>query len=58
MTTYQDYIPEAVEAVNAWELPEEEWRQAVIDQAHLMAGDHLEPSSDLPLTSPYAALRF
>ncbi|WP_165787132.1 hypothetical protein [Pseudohalioglobus lutimaris] len=58
MTTHNDYIPDAIEAVNAWELPEEEWRQAVIDQAHLMAGDQLEPSADLAINSPYLPLQF
>lgn len=58
MTTYQDYIPDAVESVNAFELPESEWRQAVLDQAHLMAGDHLELSGDLPAHSPYLPLQF
>ena len=58
MFTYQDYIPDAVQTVDAWELPEAEWRQAVIDQAHLMAGDHLEPLSDPSVNSPYLPLQF
>lgn len=35
---YEDYIPEALELVFAWDLPEEALADAVNDQARLMAG--------------------
>ena len=55
---YEDYITEALDIVNSWEVPEEEFAQVVNDQARLMCGMNLEPSSDLPLCSPSVALRF
>ena len=55
---FEDYICEALDTVSAWELPEEEFVQAVNDQARLMCGMNLEISSDLPPYSPYASLRF
>ena len=55
---YEDYLQDAIELVNAWEIPEEDFAQAVNDQAHLMCGRNLEISNDLPFYSPYAALRF
>jgi hypothetical protein len=55
---HEDYIPEALEMVSTWEIPEKDFAQVVNDQARLMCGLNLEPSSDLPLNSPYAALRF
>ena len=36
--TYEDYIAEALQIVEAWELPPEAFAQAVNDQAKLMAG--------------------
>jgi hypothetical protein len=35
---YEDYIPEALDLVLAWDLPEDALAQAVNDQAKLMAG--------------------
>lgn len=58
MTTYEDYIPDALEMVSAWEVSPEEFSQAVNEQARIMAGLYLEPSSDSALTSPYVPLRF
>lgn len=55
---YEDYINDALDIASAWEIPEEDFAQVVNDQARLMAGLNLEPSSDLPLCSPYATLRF
>ena len=34
----EDYIPEALETVSAWDIPDEELAEAVNDQARLMAG--------------------
>jgi hypothetical protein len=55
---YEDYIADALDMISTWEVPEEDFAQAVNDQARLMCGMNLEPSSDVPLTSPYATLRF
>ena len=35
---YQDYLSDALELVAAWKIPEEEFAEAVVDQAKLMAG--------------------
>jgi hypothetical protein len=59
MTTYEDYIADALEMVSAWELPTpEEVSEAANQQARIMAGLYLEPSSDSVLASPYVPLRF
>jgi|TARA_B110000977_G_C10785254_1_gene380242 hypothetical protein len=54
----EDYICDALDMASAWELPEEEFVQAVNDQARALCGMDLEPSSELPHCSPYAGLRF
>ena len=36
----EDYIPEALDMVSAWDVPDEEFAQTVNDQARLMAGIH------------------
>ena len=36
----ENYILEAIETVSAWGLPEEDFADAVNDQARLMAGDN------------------
>jgi hypothetical protein len=56
--TIEDYIQDAIELIDAWEVPESDWADVVNDQARLMAGMNLEPSNDIPVTSPYRALRF
>ena len=38
--TYQDYLLDAIDTVAGWELPEEDFAQAVNDQARLMAGEY------------------
>jgi hypothetical protein len=55
---YEDYIQDAISLVDSWGLPEEEFSQAVNDQARLMAGWGLEPSIDIPADSPYSTLCF
>jgi hypothetical protein len=35
---YEDYIPEALAMVSAWDIPDEEFADAVNAQARLMAG--------------------
>ena len=56
----EDFIPDAIELVNSWDLqePDSSWREAVIQQAHLMAGQDLEPSADLTLNCPHLPLQF
>ncbi len=34
----QDYIQDAIEAVSAWDLSDDEFNQAVNEQCYLMAG--------------------
>jgi hypothetical protein len=55
---YEDYIADALNMVSAWDLPESNFAEAVNAQAHLMAGQGLEPSFDTASPSPYAALCF
>jgi hypothetical protein len=55
---YSTYLQDAIELVDAWEIPESDWAEAVNDQAKIMAGLNLEPSTDIPFTSPYHALQF
>ena len=54
----QDYISDAIAMVDSWDLPEEDFAQAVNDQAKLMAGMGLELRTDTPSDSPYSSLRF
>jgi len=54
---YTTYLQDAIELVDAWDIPEPDWAEAVNDQARLMAGLNLEPSNDIPATSPYHSLR-
>jgi hypothetical protein len=35
---FEDYIPDALEMVSSWNIAEEDFAQAVNDQARLMAG--------------------
>ena len=55
---YTDYLEDAIAQVDAWDLPESEFAEAVNAQARLMAGQGLESLLDAALPSPYAALRF
>ena len=34
----EDYIPEALDMVSAWDIPDEDFAQTVNDQARLMSG--------------------
>ena len=55
----EDYIQDAIDFVDAWDLPEgEDYVQAVNDQTRLMCGLGLELSTDTPADSPYSTLRF
>jgi hypothetical protein len=37
MYTYEDYIPDALQLVSTWDIPEDDLADAVVDQAQLMA---------------------
>jgi hypothetical protein len=54
----ESYIEDALAQVEAWEIDPEDIPQVVDEQARLMCGLNLEPSSNLPHHSPYASLRF
>ena len=54
MTTHEDYIPDAIQMVAAWEVPEEDFARAVNDQARIMAGMDLGPPGDIPVTSAHS----
>jgi hypothetical protein len=54
----EDFIQDAIDQVDAWDIPDCDWAEAVNNQARLMAGLNLEPSNDIPVSSPYLALRF
>ena len=54
----EDYIQDAISMVDSWGLLEEDFAQAVNEQARLMCGLGLEPSNDIPADSPYSTLRF
>ena len=55
---YQDYIPEALEIVSAWEIQSQDFAQVVNDQAKIMAG--LDPGllADTSLDNPHSSLPF
>jgi hypothetical protein len=56
--TIEDYIQDAIELIDSWEVPESDWADAASDKARLMAGIDLETNNDIPVTSPYHARRF
>ena len=56
---YHDYIPDAIELVNSFDLDDEaNWRQAVINEARKLASMDMEPWTDIPVFSPYLTLQF
>ena len=55
---FEDFIQDAIELVDAWDIPESDWAEAVNAQARLLAGLNIEPSNEIPITSPYQSLRF
>ena len=46
MHTLEDLIPEAIEMVSAWDIPDEEFADSVNAQARLMAG--ISPNEPWP----------
>lgn len=55
---HEAFIADALQIVEAWEVPPEDFARAVNDQARLLAGLDLEPALDIPDTSAYSTLRF
>ena len=55
---YQQYIADALEIVSAWEIPEENFAQAVNDQAKIMAMTDIELSGLDNFASPHSPLQF
>ena len=58
MDDYIDYLQSAFEQVSAWELQEEEFFDAVRDQAMLMAGLPVDWLGEIPEPCHRTALRF
>jgi hypothetical protein len=58
MNTFEDYIPDALDMVSAWEVPEQDFSEVVNQQAMLMAGLNLEPRHDTTEALPFASLLF
>jgi len=57
-TTIENYLGDAIRQIDAWEVHESDYFEAVNAQARIMAGLHLEPSWELPLDDPYQPLLF
>ena len=55
---YSHYLAEALNIVDAWEVPEEDFAQTVNDQARIMAGMDMELSGLDDYASPYTPLQF
>jgi len=55
---YLDILQHTLEQVSAWEIPEEDFAQVVNDQARMMLGMELEPSSSFAADLPFTSLRF
>lgn len=55
---FEIYLEDAMQLVDAWDIPEEDFIQAVNDQARLMCGLNLEPSPEYPVDLPFVSLRF
>ncbi|WP_187276616.1 hypothetical protein [Parahaliea maris] len=58
MDDYIDYLQDALDLVSAWELPEEQFFDAVRDQAMLIAGVHVDWIGEFPESDHRTALRF
>ena len=58
MDTYIDYLQQALIQVDAWDLPEAEFVQAVNDQARLMAGVPVDWLGEIPEPDHRTTLRF
>ncbi len=49
----EDYIPEAIEMVSTWDIPDEDFTDAVNDQARLMAGINPDDFWENPEENPW-----
>jgi hypothetical protein len=58
MFDYEDYLTLAVELVSPWDLPDDEFAEAVNAQARLMAGIPLDHTVQEPLPSPSIPQQF
>ena len=58
MDTYIDYLQQALIQVDAWDLTEAEFAQAVNDQARLMAGVPVDWLGETPEPDHRTPLRF
>jgi len=57
MYTPEDYLSDAIESVSAWNLSDDEFYQAVNDQAYLMSGMTPDHYWDSPLQFPCSSHR-
>jgi hypothetical protein len=55
---YINFLQDAIERVDALNISETEWSEAVLFEAQIFANENVEPSFEIPVTSPYHALRF
>ena len=55
---FEDYVQQALDQVEAWNLPQEEFVQAVNDQARLMAGIDLDSQDSSLQIRFHTTLRF
>ena len=51
---YEDYIADALELCSAWNLPDDEFADAVNDQARLMAGVDFDDGWGFHIETSYA----
>ena len=58
MTTYEDYLADALDLVSAWELPPGQLADEAMYLAQSMADQGLEPSHPDLHEYPYPPLRF
>jgi hypothetical protein len=56
MELIEDYIEDAITHVEAWDLPEEDFAQAVMAQAQLMAGISLDTPDPFTTIAVHAHL--
>jgi hypothetical protein len=55
---YTDYLEDAIAQVDAWNLPEAEFAEALHNQAKFLAGQDIEQAVDANGINPYVSLRF
>jgi hypothetical protein len=55
---YINFLQDAIERVDALNISETEWSEAVLFEAQVFANENVEASFEIPVTSPYQPLRF